>query len=982
MQQELNLRYIWLAIACVPVLSLAAAQAWLPCLMVTFAAIAIGALLPRPKRITLEERTELLNQFLSADPHLQSLRTLEPDLHVEVPVTEAVTDDLPPEVLRGSLQFFDQIQVWMTYPELVRSGISNGILGMVIERIVRLTREALMAPELDDATAVQIDYVLLPGRESRFELQAISKNSAPLRDSLVQHLETIPPVGVRFPVVFSYRRCKRQGVENLRQLTDPFRSWRNKPVWASAGTYPEMALQLYGSATDVEFSPLTSEDCIAWQKLGEFPDFLAVEFANLMLNENRSSLGIEILKAQIEISPNNVVLQHHLALVYHEINQTERAAAICLNVLQRFPWFTLGYGFLAHLQLQMQRPQDAWQTLNSAPSEHRSTEFWQTSARVAEAIGDTDTAIAHINHAIALSPKDAGTLQFRAELLCKQRKYAEALEDLVNVEQMAGLNMELIRLKVIALNQLQRPEESITVLSEGLKRFPDQRALLVVRADALINAGKLELAREDCETLLRNNEGDGFAREMRARIHLQNNDMDAALIDSDRAIEAGQCTSLSYVCRGVARLTLEQYELAAEDLETACQKNPDYVIARYNLARAKANLGQVESAIVELDLVLVQVTEWAYARLMRGFLHLNQGNHDSAKADFDQAILDDPSLVPAYRGRAIVHQIENEAQEALKLLDKALLLDPDDAECRMERSQLLLNDNDLKAASKDLDSVLRSKPDHLNALMSRAQLMLHLGKVDDAHADFEAILKDHPDFVPALIGRSVVLEQKGEHELSQQDLDAATSQSPERAQSIEISRLIMTAMLARNEERYDDAIQAASEILAIEPENYTGFRLRASAYWYSDCFVEALEDYSRLIETMEEPDAAALNGRGQVYAELREYELALKDLEAAVELARKQATSDLPYCLSGLGKTLVGLGRLEEADVALRESLSICADNAWLHYNIGLLHLSRNDQRSATLCFELALRLDNPRLSPGKRNRAEAFIRQFNKQDT
>ena len=284
----------------------------------------------------------------------------------------------------------------------------------------------------------------------------------------------------------------------------------------------------------------------------------------------------------------------------------------------------------------------------------------------------------------------------------------------------------------------------------------------------------------------------------------------------------------------------------------------------------------------------------------------------------------------------------------------------------MDRSQLLVSENDLKGATKDLDSVLSSLPSLLPALLSRAQLKLHLGKIDDAQKDFEAILKNHPEFTPALIGRSIVLDQKGEHDRSQEDLEAATRNSPEHAQAIEISQLLMKAYLAHKNEHFEAAIRASSDVITIDPANYTAYRCRAGSYWYSDCFVEALQDYSHLIDIQEEADAASFNGRGQVYAELGEYELALKDLEKAVNIARKNNDAGLPYSLSGLGKTLTGLARYDEAEAAFRESLSLQPDNAWLHFNRGLLYLSKEDHHSACFCFELSLRLDNPRLSPRK----------------
>ncbi len=187
--------------------------------------------------------------------------------------------------------------------------------------------------------------------------------------------------------------------------------------------------------------------------------------------------------------------------------------------------------------------------------------------------------------------------------------------------------------------------------------------------------------------------------------------------------------------------------------------------------------------------------------------------------------------------------------------------------------------------------------------------------------------------------------------------------------------MLMKAFIWLKEERFSEVIQLTTEIIELEPENYPARRFRAGAYWYSDSFVEALQEYSHLMETQPEPDPGVLNGRGQVYAELGEYELALKDLERAVDIQRKSGDTGLSSSLSGLGKTLTGLGRYDEAEAAFRESMSIKPDNGWLHFNCGLLHLARNEPNKASICFRVALHLDNPRLNPRKRNRVEAFLK-------
>lgn len=974
---SIDLRWRLAVVAIAVAIVLAVASLWLLSAIAGAIAFGLAIFVPEPKRMSVQDRQIALGNFLGAIPHLRAMRTLEPDLVLTVSEkdpTVSLQDMAPAVLFENSLRFFEQVQFWISASELTRSEIHPQLLGLMIDRILTLIKQALSDSELNDETSIQVDFAVLPERTSKFELQAITDNSAPLTKTLIPELKNLPTVAVRWPVIFSCRRCKENGTHNLNRVSEPFQSWRGKPEWVAGGTYSEIAMRIFAVTPGDEFRAISADDITAWRKLGELPDSIVVDFADVLLSDDKRAEAAEVLETQILVSPDNALLKFRLALVLYQLDQVERAASICQQLVQWFPQFAEAYAFLAHLQLDMERPKDAEKTLSSAPRENRTARFWLTFARVAQALDDIDVAHSYINTAILLDYDYAEAYLVRAGLFQRQEKYAAALEDLTTIENRGYLSFQLISMKVNLLNQLHQADQAIAAITNALQKLPEHPVLLLMRADALTNAGKFELAKEDCDALLARSPNFSMALEMRARIHLEEENALAALADADQAIANGHDSSQIYVYRGVSKMLLQEFVQAEEDLEVACEKNPDNVIAKFHLSRAKAALGQSEGAIAALDQALTLAEDWAYARMIRGYLHLNQGDLDLATADFDRAIQQSPSLVHAYRGRSIVHRLKGENREALAMLDKALLLDPDDTDCRMDRSQILLTEDDLKRATKDLDSVLSSLPDLLPALLSRAQLKLQLGKIDDAQKDFDAILKSHPDFAPALIGRSVILDQLGEHERSQKDLEAATRGQPEKAQDIEVSRLLMKAILARKQEQYEAAVQATTEVIEIDPENYMAYRIRAGSYWYSDCFVEALQDYTHLINTQEEPDAASFNGRGQVYAELGEYELALLDMETAVRLARDKKDPALPYCLSGLGKTLTGLHRFDEAEAAFRESLSIQPDNGWLHFNRGLLYLAKNDPQSAGLCFELALRLDNPRLSPRKRLKAEGFV--------
>ena len=203
----------------------------------------------------------------------------------------------------------------------------------------------------------------------------------------------------------------------------------------------------------------------------------------------------------------------------------------------------------------------------------------------------------------------------------------------------------------------------------------------------------------------------------------------------------------------------------------------------------------------------------------------------------------------------------------------------------------------------------------------------------------------------------------------------AAHAAPEHAESLEVYRLVLNASAAHDNQQYDQAVACATEAIQHDPDSLQAYQIRAAAYWYSERFVEAVDDYSHLIASAEEAHGVYYSGRGQVYAELGEYEKALEDLNRAVALARETGPSaGLAYSLNGRGRALTGLGRYEEAEQDFAESLRLKPENAWLHFNRGLLYLESGQPEKAATCFELSLNVASPALTPRKQARARGFL--------
>ena len=87
--------------------------------------------------------------------------------------------------------------------------------------------------------------------------------------------------------------------------------------------------------------------------------------------------------------------------------------------------------------------------------------------------------------------------------------------------------------------------------------------------------------------------------------------------------------------------------------------------------------------------------------------------------------------------------------------------------------------------------------------------------------------------------------------------------------------------LARRD--YDGALESFEEIVGLAPEFAEGWNKRATVHWLLGNHQDSLVDIDHTL-ALEPRHFGALSGRGQVYIDLEEWELALKAFEDALDV--------------------------------------------------------------------------------------------------
>jgi hypothetical protein len=109
---------------------------------------------------------------------------------------------------------------------------------------------------------------------------------------------------------------------------------------------------------------------------------------------------------------------------------------------------------------------------------------------------------------------------------------------------------------------------------------------------------------------------------------------------------------IAYVQHGNAIADLGDKTGARRDYQEAIRRNPEYLLAHYNLAYLDGESGDFAAAVQGFTRVLELDPDMVWARLYRGDALRRVRRPADAIADYDRAIALAPALAPAYEGRA------------------------------------------------------------------------------------------------------------------------------------------------------------------------------------------------------------------------------------------------------------------------------------------------------------------------------------------
>jgi tetratricopeptide (TPR) repeat protein len=607
-------------------------------------------------------------------------------------------------------------------------------------------------------------------------------------------------------------------------------------------------------------------------------------------------------------------------------------------------------------------------------------------ARLLVELGAYDEAHEELKRCVLLRPFEPDYRMLLSRLLMQSGETQAALEEAEQINSLdphCPTSIGWIAFLNRQLNRFDNPAMRVAELTRAVNLDPNTSPVRFERAIWQSIVGDWKSVVSDCDVLLSEIGSNAEAFALRASGNFELGELEQAKADVEQAIELGNTTPQVLTTRVRCDLAAGETATVLEQLDSILVEAPEYLFAICLKGDYFGSIGELEGALGCYRDALRLAPENALVLEKMSYVLCELGQTSESLEACDKCLEIDSSIPQFHFTRSWLSLQVNQLDDAMASIDTAIQLDPQNPAVYFQRANILLAMTNRSEAIEDLNRAIEIAPDYGEAVELRGRLHRDDTNFELAEQDYNSLVNQFPDNFYAYALRASLRTQMGQDNLASSDLRTAIEMNPGAAEAMLLQQEMTRADAHFRNEEYDQAIEVYSEIIGNDNDCLPAFIYRASSYWYSEQFVEALDDYARVLQIVDDHDGdsrqlrlSTLGSRGQVFAELGEYEQAIQDLDQVIQADSKDAGPIAKaYALNGRGLANAGLAKIEDAERDFRNSISIAPDNSWVHYNQGLCYFRQERLKEAKRCFELAIELTNPKLTPRKRKKAESFLR-------
>ena len=548
------------------------------------------------------------------------------------------------------------------------------------------------------------------------------------------------------------------------------------------------------------------------------------------------------------------------------------------------------------------------------------------------------------SEAIRRNPFVVDCYQLRGLARVNQGKFAEAISDYRNALQHAPEHEGLWHNLALCYANLKEYDAAVGVLDTIVRIVPGYAPALNMRAQVHIQQEDTVAALADLEASLKINRFDSDVYATRALVYLQQGLYEQAETDLTYAIHLNPKSGY-YINRALTRYSRQELRGAMSDYDLALDLDPDNVLGRYNRGLLRAQVGDDNRAIEDFSVVIEYEPNNMMAIFNRALLLMQTGDVEGAEKDLDSVLDEYPKFLYGYQCRADVRRRQGRLKEAEQ--DELVVLraqfhnendnesEGEDDNTRKESDKNIKKYRRLVVADdavsdNEFSSAYRGKVQNRNVYVALQPLFVltyynkesEVGRIIHYHRYLESIKRTGELPLPLLVTASEQALNEGQIAFHFNDIDVQTAKfTGEREEAIYYFARGIDFYLVQD-------LEAATG-------DFTQAIIADGTLWLS-YYARAVVRYKQMEmqRAGEGQQIAASPEDFMVDTRLNDYQLILADLNKAADLA-----PDFAYTYYNRGNVLSHLKDYRAAIVSYNEAIALEPHLAEAYYNRGLTYI-------------------------------------------
>ncbi len=491
--------------------------------------------------------------------------------------------------------------------------------------------------------------------------------------------------------------------------------------------------------------------------------------------------------------------------------------------------------------------------------------------------GNIDAANAQFDTMKKLAPSHPQTHYIQAELLYRQKKFAEAREpiqqhlraipDSVQGQQLAG-SIEY---------ELKSYATAEKYLLAVLPKTPETGMARRVLMASYLRSGQPDKALAILQPILGKIDNNSNLLALAGEVYMQNGDANKAGIYFAKASALDPDNKVKQTSVAISHLAKGETDTAYRELEKIASTDSG-VRADMALIASQLRSRKFDQALKSIAGLEKKQPDNPLVDNLRGTALLGKGDVAAARQSFEKALAKNPAYFPAAASLAQLDMAEKKPEEARKRFESVTAKDPKNAQAWLALAELqarsgakaddvaaLINKAveanpvdapsrlaliNLYLAAREPKKAVSAAQDALGALPDNPVILDAEGRAQQAAENYNQALSTYGKLAtlvptsqqPHLRMAEIHLAAKNK-EAAMQSLRKALAVKPD---SIEAQRGMM--MLDLDAGRTDEAIATARKIQKQHPKNVAGYLLEGDAYALKKSWKEAINAYRNGIQ--------------------------------------------------------------------------------------------------------------------------------------